>query len=206
VTKLQFLLSVFPLALGTAATVQVSILDSRFVPDSSVVVVGDTVTWTNNGVLPHTSTSGVNGVYDSLWDSGTLSNGGTFSRAFTSVGSFHYYFCRFHHLGGMVGLVQVNAGGVEGQRAVVIRSSLRASPSPFRDHVTISLVGVTPAAAAVTIADASGRVVRSLSDRRAASSITWDGLDNSGRRVDAGVYFVHTNNPRTSMLRLLMVD
>ena len=200
-----FLLLMVVAAAGRAATLQVSIVDSRFVPDTAVVTVGDTVTWTNNGIFPHTSTSGVNGVYDSLWNSGTLSNGGTFSHAFTSVGSFHY-FCRLHYLSGMVGLVQVNAGGVEEQRMPVTQPSLRASPNPFRDHVTICLNGVSSAVTAVTIADAAGRAVRSLCDRGHASSLVWDGRDGSGRRVDAGVYFVTGDGLSGSALRVLKVD
>ena len=44
---------------------------------------------------------------DGTWDSGTLSNGGTFSHVFGQAGNFHYY-CRFHGASGMTGVVSVH--------------------------------------------------------------------------------------------------
>jgi plastocyanin len=85
---------------------QVVMEDSRFVPDSVEVAVGDTVTWVNQGALPHTSTSGQPGAPDGRWDSGTLANGGSFMFVFTSAGDFHYY-CTFHGAMGMKGVVSV---------------------------------------------------------------------------------------------------
>ena len=46
----------------------------------------------------------------------------------------------------------------------------------------------------VTVHDVTGRRVRVLSDGRAARpgpwTLTWDGRDESGRRVPPGVYFL----------------
>jgi plastocyanin len=78
-------------ASGEAATStdhQVSIVDFSFMPNRLAVRVGDTVTWTNNGAVSHTSTS-------RTWDSGVLSPGESFALTFNSTGRFLYR-CSIH--------------------------------------------------------------------------------------------------------------
>jgi len=65
------------------------------------VTIGDTVTWTNHDVIPHTVTSGT-GPSDpnkgKEFDSGLstlLQPGKTFSHKFTRAGEFPY-FCQLH--------------------------------------------------------------------------------------------------------------
>jgi plastocyanin len=72
---------------------------TAYAPNPLTVAVGGTVTWMNNDNTSHTST-GSNGT----WDSGTIGPGRTFSRTFTSAGSFPYH-CAIHP--GMVGTVVV---------------------------------------------------------------------------------------------------
>jgi plastocyanin len=79
---------------------------STFSPESLAVSVGDTVVWVNQAAVPHTSTSGVDGVPDSLWNSGTLNQGDSFSFVFANPGNYHYY-CAFHFSFGMKGVVTV---------------------------------------------------------------------------------------------------
>ncbi|MBI5675602.1 MAG: cupredoxin domain-containing protein [Nitrospirae bacterium] len=98
-------LSVLP---SHAATVEVSIIDSSFQPANITINAGDTVHWTNNGALPHTTTSGVDGNHiDGLWNSGTLNSGQSFSVMFNEAGTFPYH-CSFHWFAGMKGTVTVN--------------------------------------------------------------------------------------------------
>lgn len=59
-----------------------------FVPDSVVAAIGDTITWRNDDVVPHTATG--NG-----WDSGELGAGGTFTRV-VAGGEVGRYACRYH--------------------------------------------------------------------------------------------------------------
>jgi plastocyanin len=67
-----------------------------FTLSAHTVRVGDTIVWTNSGAEPHTSTSGVLGVFDSFggggWNSGLplLLTNDTYSHTFTSVGTFPY--------------------------------------------------------------------------------------------------------------------
>lgn len=77
----------------------VSIGDNFFSPATHTVAVGGTVTWTNGGYNPHTSTG-----QNNAWNSGTLNPGQSFSRQFPQAGSFPYE-CTIHP--GMSGTVVV---------------------------------------------------------------------------------------------------
>jgi plastocyanin len=68
----------------------VAIIDFAFQPTSLTVNVGDTVTWTNTGSLPHTVTSNTN-----VWTSATVNPGASFSFTFTTPGTYAYR-CSFH--------------------------------------------------------------------------------------------------------------
>jgi plastocyanin len=83
-----------PIASSTAiaATVTVAVGDNFFNPTSSTINVNDTVQWNWNSTDAnmHSSTSDT-----SIWDSGTAGANHTFSRQFTSSGSFPYH-CTVH--------------------------------------------------------------------------------------------------------------
>jgi LPXTG-motif cell wall-anchored protein len=103
------LVTLLTVALGgpaSAATASVSMVDFNFSPATVTIQVGDTVVWTNNGAQPHTSTSD-----SGIWDSGIVNAGGSFSRTFSSAGSFPYH-CNVHPI--MTGTVVVQAGGTGG--------------------------------------------------------------------------------------------
>jgi plastocyanin len=85
-----------------AALVEVDIEGNAFSPATVTVQVGDTVRWTNNDGVPHTSTSTGNG--DDEWDSGNLSNGESYERVFETPGEFDYT-CTVHPM--MTGTVTV---------------------------------------------------------------------------------------------------
>lgn len=74
------------------------------------------------------------------------------------------------------------------------RLPLTAAPNPFRTQVTVRLP-LTASQRALTslrVYDAAGRLVRRLSvsclQPSACASLVWDGTDESGRQVPAGVY------------------
>ena len=77
----------------------VSIVDFSFVPSTVNVAVGTTVTWRNNGIVEHTTTSTSPG-----WDSGLMMPGQSFSLDFDTAGTFRYR-CDLHPF--MVGFVIV---------------------------------------------------------------------------------------------------
>lgn len=81
--------------LAAATAVSVRIPAIVYSPGTVNVSVGDTVTWTmldrNQGVVGHTVSSDMDG----LFDSGQLSIGQTFSFTFTQPGTFGYH-CNIH--------------------------------------------------------------------------------------------------------------
>jgi photosystem II stability/assembly factor-like uncharacterized protein len=77
--------------------------------------------------------------------------------------------------------------------------TLEASPNPFRDQAEIRLTGNAGHGATIHIVDAAGRTVRKLAAAEGAT--IWDGRDDRGQHVAAGVYYatiaggVHASAP-----------
>ncbi len=63
---------------------------SHFVTKSLPVKVGDTVTWVNKDIVPHTATA-----KDRSWDTGLIKSGGRASITI-SAGMTTEYFCEYH--------------------------------------------------------------------------------------------------------------
>ena len=107
-------------ALAEGNTVEVSMKNNPkgvFVPASVNIKVGDTVKWTNPGIITHTVTfdpaqaataanvalpAGV-----APFDSGSMEEEATFSHTFTVKGTYKYV-CKMHEAMGMVGTVVVS--------------------------------------------------------------------------------------------------
>ena len=82
-------------------------------------------------------------------------------------------------------------------------SSLSAAPSPFRESVALSVRLDRPAHGTLAIYDATGRRVRTIfrGDLAAGTSrMGWDGADEAGARVSAGVYFARLDREGTPPL------
>jgi len=188
-------------AVSSAVQVPVSIVDNAFSPDSVQIGAGDSVVWTNNGVNPHSSTSGTNGVPDGLWNSGTLSHGSKFTRGFATDGRFSYY-CQFHYMLGMTGVITVGTSGANERReAAGSRTAIACTPNPFRSSTTL-WIGASPAGPkTVSVFDASGKLVRTLPVARDAA-VSWDGRDNRGRETGPGVYFCRYGSGALAVTRL----
>jgi plastocyanin len=75
---------------ASASNVGVSIVYRAFQPPTLTVDAGDTVTWTNRGLTPHTVTATAG-----MFDSGRLDAGASFSVAFSTPGTF-LYGCTIH--------------------------------------------------------------------------------------------------------------
>ena len=76
---------------------------------------------------------------------------------------------------------------------------MRASPNPFNSRVAIILPGgISGNAARVTIYNASGKAVKTLTVPGTAKptgvAIAWDGRNSAGRRLPSGVYFCCLEN------------
>ena len=125
------LMIVFLCALGAnvyAADINVTIQDNFFAPSAVTVNVGDKITWTNNGVTPHTTTSGTScPAGNGIWNSGSLSSGQSFSFTFTQAGTFPY-FCSNHCFTG----------------TVVVNPVVTMAPAPSGPQVIVYVPTVTP--------------------------------------------------------------
>ena len=81
-----------------ASTHDVKIEGMQFSPLDLQVHRGDTVTWRNNDVVPHTATA------TGKFDSGAIAPGKTFSRKLDQPGAYDYI-CTYHP--GMKGRIEV---------------------------------------------------------------------------------------------------
>src|SRR5574338_978530 len=77
-----------------------------FSPSSVTIHTGDKVkwTWASSG---HSTTSGSPGMPNNIWDSGIHNQGATFTRTFTTAGTFPYYCVPHGGCCNMVGTVTV---------------------------------------------------------------------------------------------------
>lgn len=85
----------------------VEIVNFRFSPEELTVAPGDTVTWINRDIVPHTASS-----RDEDWDSETLKAEGQW-RMTIREGQTEEYFCRFHP--SMVGRLRIVASDAIGE-------------------------------------------------------------------------------------------
>ena len=106
-------------ALAQGKTVEVSMRNNPkaiFSPATVNVKVGDTVKWTNPGIITHTVTFDPAAAVDKAnvalpegvapFDSGNMEQDATFSHTFTAKGTYKYV-CKLHEAMGMVGTVVV---------------------------------------------------------------------------------------------------
>src|SRR5215216_7459540 len=89
-------------------------------PTDAAIEPGSTITWTNNGALPHAVTAD-----DGSFDSGRLNPGDSYTVAFDGQGTVTYH-CAIHP--NMVGSVTV--GGKAGEEAAAVPTESPASATP----------------------------------------------------------------------------
>ncbi|MEO0006771.1 MAG: hypothetical protein RJA20_967 [Bacteroidota bacterium] len=91
-------------------------------------------------------------------------------------------------------------------RAVSIQS---VTPNPFSDEAILRYYLTSGARVQAQVYDRTGRVVRLLSDQQQESGpqqLRWDGRDEDGRRLAAGVYFcrISTDGQRATPVRIIL--
>lgn len=77
-------------AMTTPNTHVIEISGAEFLPATIELSAGDTVTWINRDIVPHTATAS-----DESWDSGILQTGQQYTRQFDSDATTDYC-CRLH--------------------------------------------------------------------------------------------------------------
>ena len=98
-----------------------------FDPSTLTVSPGDTVTWKNMDTVSHTVTSGnpTDNQTGTVFDSGLVKPGDTFTFTFKDAGTYHY-FCQVHPW--MTGMVVVGQGGMSGMKMGTSYSQNDAAP------------------------------------------------------------------------------
>jgi WD40 repeat protein len=92
--------------------------------------------------------------------------------------------------------------------APVFRSVLLAHPNPFNPRVQLSFALSEDTLAKLTVRDLRGRVVATLHDGSLAAgerSFVWEGRDDLGREMSAGVYLAELRTPTGASTRKIML-
>ncbi len=129
---LAVILALFVQVDAFATVANVTISNFKFTPNLAKLRIGDSVLWTNDGPSSHTTTSDAP---LSLWDSGTLGPGQTFSWPFNAGGAY-YYHCAIH--ANMHGIIAVRGmatppSGPAGTQFTVRVSKIVAPPQYVYD-------------------------------------------------------------------------
>ncbi len=80
-------------------------------------------------------------------------------------------------------------------------------PNPFSSEAVISFSLPTAGNASLRVYDMSGRIIRTIADGEmaaAAHSLVWDGRDDSGNTVAAGVYFCRLESSGQSAVQKML--
>ena len=143
----------------------------------------------------------------------------------TTTGEGLWFFATSGGLGGAIGGVEVrlaaaSASGVTfddvsfelsipvteiGPSCVPPVSALHIAPNPFRDRTRIAFDRPDGAVERIEIFDINGRRVRRLLIGVRTSSIIWNGRDQEGALLPAGVYFVRITDPDTETTRRVVI-
>jgi len=106
---------------------------------------------------------------------------------FAAIGPIYIY--RYEYEGG--------GGPMSQQSQPTHHASITVFPNPFREKLNITYQTASQNKTDLKIYDVTGRLVRqfALPSRESFNHITWDGIDDKGRAVPQGVYFLRVDNP-----------
>jgi hypothetical protein len=103
----------------------------------------------------------------------------------------------------------IGGGVAEGTSRVYVTRLRDCSPNPLGRSTTIGYELASAGPVALTVHDVSGRLVRRIEAglrSAGAHAVTWNGTDDRGRAMPAGVYFVRFNaNGETASRRVTLV-
>jgi hypothetical protein len=82
-------------------------------------------------------------------------------------------------------------------------------PNPFREHNTIQFVLEKPSIVEINIYDMQGKFIKSLGRKRCSAGlneVTWHGLDNSGNKLNSGIYFYQIMCKDYNIIRKIIIE
>jgi len=107
-------------------------------------------------------------------------------------------------------LVELGFSSTPEETATELRYALHGSRSnPVTGPTEIRFEVPAPAAVELTVFDVTGRALRRLADERfdaGAHAIAWDGRDNRGQALGAGIYYVRMRTPDFDATRTLVLS
>lgn len=189
------------LAPGTSfsAIRNISISNFEFVPAGSSIFAGDTVIWTNQDQIEHTSTSDAG-----VWNSGLLSQNESFTFVFASQGTFPYH-CTPHPFMRDT-IVVVPSVGIEEVSAQVPGEFelFQNQPNPFNSRTLIAFSLGARGRAVLEVFDILGNRVGELMSGElepGAYSFAWD----AGERPSGIFFYRLTFNGETRTDRMTLI-
>ena len=84
----------------------IAISSAGFSPASLTVATGSTVTWTNNDNMVHAVTTA-----DGSINSGDIAAGSSYSKTFTTAGTFNYFDAQNNNMKGVLIVTTMSGGG-----------------------------------------------------------------------------------------------
>jgi len=87
-------------------------------------------------------------------------------------------------------------------KSPVPSQALNVFPQPFRDEVVIAFDNAAAAGNGITVFSPSGRMVRFL---KASSQVRWDGRDDAGKPLPAGIYVLKTGSGKGCAQRTIVL-
>jgi plastocyanin len=181
-----------------AAHLQVAISNFAFTPHGSRIVAGDTITWTNNDIATHSSTSD-----NAVWESGLLSRGQTFTFVFHNAGTFPYH-CSVHLTMKDTIFVSPQTGIDESPNTPGSFELSQNYPNPFNAQTLIKYSLPQQAHVTVDIYDMLGQQVENLTDENQSAGnheVIWNASNKA-----TGVFFYRVkvdNMTKTGRMVLL---
>ncbi len=209
--KLHIILLLLIVSIGWSITHQVDMVDFVFVPDTLTITQGDSVLWINQSAISfHTTTSGENGIPDSIWDSGLMSPGDSFVFHFMNADNYPFY-CTPHRLLGMIGLIISAPADIEEKDSDISieHQTNQNYPNPFSSYTNISYQIKKPGRVVIIIYDATGQPIKTFIRQHntvGEYSIIWDSKDRKGEKVAAGIYFYQVNLGKETYTKKMLVN
>jgi len=192
---------------ATGVTHTINQVGVTFVPDDLSINLGDTVEWIWSSGL-HTVTNGTDfsdpnfgALFDAPFDEANPS----FSFTFFTSGEVPY-FCQPHLTLGMTGIVRIQDPtpvlDLPGQSGLTLYQN---TPNPFNPMTLIRYTMLEPGPVSLGIYDLSGRLIRNLLNGEVVGSglqeAEWQGRDETGRQVAAGVYLYRLESGAMSLTK-----
>lgn len=93
--------------------------------------------------------------------------------------------------------------GIAENRTADLITTFSLQPNPFVGETIISLQGGSNSSAQLFVYDACGRLVRSYDNLNIGenTTVSWSGIDDQGRNVSAGIYFVHLRTSSSDIIK-----